>query len=218
MQENKSRKSFGRGGFEPIFREWVFKPYMAIVFVILAVSGALFAHRVSNFNEGEPFGGLYINEDFNYSLFLPEGWNINKNPESKTGSYYAIGYFFKGEKRKPDLFLTLYYSDPISNVPEFFSDNDLALMEVYFKDYITRLMKSTGREYEFLQFTSFLINNRDALWIEGNIKKRRGKKRNFLFLTFEENRTYIIEFVFDEIRTEELWPEIEELLYSIQFE
>lgn len=190
---------------------------ISMIFVFLIVGGPSVRGYLMFFTAFRTPHGEITNENYNYGLVLPDDWKTMKNPRKMLKARNAAGYFTKGNPMNPRIQMLIYYGG--KNVaPENISNDLLDYLEPEIKrnnEYYAGMM---GMKYELLSLSVMRINNRDALWIEGNTWCAGCEvKRDFTFYAFGENSSYYIKFVFKENSVEEYWPEIKSILESIVF-
>lgn len=200
----------------PERRRYKFNPATGVVIFVIVIAGYFGFYFLSSGTHGKPFSGTFKNEEFGFGLVLPEGWNVVDKPAAETRFSNTVGFFYKGGGRSPEVKMAVFYDMGDENVPTVFSDAQLEFLEPMLKNYMKQFKNNMGLKYDFLALHTYVINGRDALWIEGNQYKKDGGKpmRDFTFFTFHESKLYLITFTFEEAKTKLLWPEIEQILRS----
>lgn len=191
---------------------------VSMIFVFLMVGGPAVKGYLTAFTAFRKVSGEYHSEKFKYGLEMPDGWKAVKNPRKILKAQNAAGYFTKGNPLNPMVQMLIYYGANAAS-PEDISSELLDYIEPEIKrnnEYYAEMM---GMKYELLSLDIVQINNRDAIWIEGNTWCMGCEvKRDFTFYAFGDKSSYFIKFVLKEQQVDEYWPEIQSILDSIVFE
>lgn len=189
---------------------------ISMFFVFMMVGWPSLKNYVSVYTAFHKISGTYTNDKFNYSVSFPDGWRAMKKPQKMLRVNNAAGFFAKGNRFKPDIQMLIYYGGNGAMAPEQISPEILDYLEPQVKSSNEYYANMMGMNYELMGMNLIDINNRDALWIEGNIWCRGCEvNRDFTFYAFGANSSYYIKFIFPEHRVDDYWPEIKEMLSSI---
>lgn len=192
--------------------------YIAEACMLLIVAGIPLYHYISAGMGGIKTTDPIVSEEYKYKVSFPEDWKTVKNPRKKTGHSDAVGFFFKGATRNPDIKSVIYLSEKPPGAPEYFTLEMLGHNESHLTMINKAYMASMGMEYELLELKIFRINDSQAIWMDGNgTCKNCDPKRDFTFIVFTETNLYWIKFMFEEKNVDAYWPEIEGILESIEF-
>lgn len=210
--ENK-RVSFGDS-----FANWSVTPIMGIILAAIIAAGYLAARFASSGIHGSPVSGSYSSPTRAFSLDFPAGWHEAAEPQYRTGYINTLGFYFLEGGRQPKIIMKVFYTSADTGIPKHFSRNTLEWIEPGINEMMKDIKEEEGAQYEMLQLSTYLVNGRDAIWIEGNeLRGQQAPKRDFTFMTFEGNRMYIIEFVMSEEDVEEGWLDVQDILSTMRF-
>ena len=207
-----------RVSFGDSFANWSVTPVMLAILAAIIASGYLAARLVSSGIHGVPVSGSYSSPTRAFSLDFPPGWHEAPEAQYRTGYINALGYYFLEGGKQPKIVMKVFYTSADTGIPKHFSRNTLEWIEPSIEQMMKDIKSDEGAEYRMLQLSTYLVNGRDAIWVEGNeIRGSKDTKRDFTFMTFEGHRMYIIEFVMKEEDIEEGWLDIQDILSTMRF-
>jgi len=191
---------------------------VAMVLLLGITAGIpLYNYLAAGLGGVSPEGPIVDNEN-RYRIELPDDWLTVNDPVAKTGHADAVGYFFKGSSREPEVESIIYRGPSAKMFPETITVQMLEYIQPEMMKLNEMYMKSMGMEYELLESKFIEIDGRKAMWFDGNgVCEGCKPRRDFTFLAVGDRYMYLIKFLFEEERVDEFWPEIQGMLGSMEF-